>query len=578
MSRHARFWWAAWAVGGLACLSVLAWISTTALDLQRGEAQARAETAAQQRAHDAVWSMDSWMALLLSREAGRAWYEYSPYHEAQGDNYTTLLNEIPKGAILVRSPLLTYDSDLLPLHFQLGADGGLRSPQVPLGNLRDLAQATCVPGEVMQVRDERLAALAPLLDRAALLPRLARAEDELLAVTETGAAELVAEPVQREWNARAQSVAVAQKNRGWIEPGTADGKLDPAAEDAGTLIGPLVPLWLGDPTEPALVYLRRVVRGEEVLLQGFRVDWPALREVLLGFAGEDVAGLEPQMGDTAVAAPRLVTVPAAVRASPVRADTSVPGWTQRVIAVSWLVVVAALLATGAALRGSVRWADSRSRFASAVTHELRTPLTSFRLYTDLLKGADEAERAEYLDTLDHESARLSRLVENVLDYARLEGGRAPGATQPVTVDAVLERAEAALAGRCREAGARWEMRCDCAPAAAVLADEDGLARVLGNLVDNACKYGGGSVELHVADEDGVVAFRVCDDGPGLQPGQEESVFRLFDRAGRDSSDRAPGIGLGLALARGLAAEWGGSLAYERRAQGGACFVLRLPRT
>ena len=67
MNRRAGFWWAAWAVGSLACIAVLAWISRTALDLQRGEAQARAETVAQQAAHDAAWSMDSWMALLLSR-------------------------------------------------------------------------------------------------------------------------------------------------------------------------------------------------------------------------------------------------------------------------------------------------------------------------------------------------------------------------------------------------------------------------------------------------------------------------------------------------------------------------------
>lgn len=620
MNRRSRIWWAAWAAGALASLAVLAWISVAALDLDRRESAAQAELLRVAEAGDALWRMDSWMALVLAQEAGRAWYEYSPYYEA-GGSYTTLLNEIPKGAILTRSPLLTYESELFPLHFELRAEAAPRSPQVPLGNLRDLAQATCVAAPRMNARDAALEEAAAYLDYASLLPRVREASREAAdaAVEEppqvmAQSEDLEAETRQQkqgkftggDYQSRNQATQNAKQKIGWVaEDELKKSGLDlPAEDDPDTVVGPLVPLWV--PHAEAvdghqLLFLRRVRHAGAVLLQGFRVDWgelsAALRERLGAVAERST--LKPDLGMDigpgagaagGSAAPdggkglRLATLPVRLTLAAVPVPSQgVSAWTGGMLAVGWAVVLATILLTGLALRGSVRWAQSRSRFASAVTHELRTPLTTFRLYTDLLRGArDEEGRREYLDVLESESARLARLVENVLDHARLEDGRRPEEAGPVRVEELLARCRDALELRCADAGAALLVEDATPEGCVLLADLDGVERILANLVDNACKYGvsaegGGEVRLTARAEDGHVLLRVCDDGPGLRPEQQEAVFRLFDRAGRDSSDAQPGIGLGLALARGLAEEWGGSLHYEPAEGGGACFLLRLRR-
>src|SRR5690606_2621240 len=103
------------------------------------------------------------------------------------------------------------------------------------------------------------------------------------------------------------------------------------------------------------------------------------------------------------------------------------------LVITWIAVLAAVVAGGLILRASMRLAERRGRFVSAVTHELRTPLTTFRRYSDMLaEGAipDEGRRQEYLRTLQAESQRLGTIVENVLEYARLGSARAGGRRAP----------------------------------------------------------------------------------------------------------------------------------------------------
>lgn len=597
MSRRTRVWWAGWAVGAVATVVVLAWVTVVALDLGRSEAEVRAELEELVDAGDALWRMDSWMALVLAQEAGRAWYEYSPYHEATGTSYTTLLNEIPKGAILTKSPLLTFESALFPLHFELRPGTVPRSPQVPLGNLRDLAQATCVTAPRMAARESALTAAGAYLDYPSLLPRVVEASARAAAQVETQVEAQLPEMAQTEsmkskrdsnLSGRAQSTQNALQKVDWVDGKNANIGLEVVDEyDPDVLVGPLVPLWVssaGPPNGYELLFLRRVARAGEVLLQGFRADWPELRSALRLRLGEGAAEarLLADRGDD-VTGLRLATLPVRLQLPAAAVGDLERGWIETVLLLAWIAVLATILLTGFALRGSVRYAASRSRFASAVTHELRTPLTSFRLYADLLRGAeDEAARERYLDTLDEESARLARLVENVLDYARLEDGRRPEQAGPVAVADLLERCQAALELRCAEAGAALILENHTETNCRLRGEADGVERILSNLIDNACKYGvdaelGGEVRLTVHADDRWVDLRVCDDGPGLTSGQEEAVFRVFDRAGRDSADSRPGIGLGLALARGLADEWGGSLVYEAERADGACFRLRLRR-
>ena len=110
------------------------------------------------------------------------------------------------------------------------------------------------------------------------------------------------------------------------------------------------------------------------------------------------------------------------------------------------------LAVGFSLRATILYAERRGRFASTVTHELRTPLTTFRMYSEMLaKGmVPEEKRAEYTSVLERESVRLSRLVENVLAYARIEEGHAGVERESLPVDVLLERCLPALREHCHE--------------------------------------------------------------------------------------------------------------------------------
>ncbi|MFI5402674.1 MAG: sensor histidine kinase, partial [Planctomycetota bacterium] len=249
--------------------------------------------------------------------------------------------------------------------------------------------------------------------------------------------------------------------------------------------------------------------------------------------------------------------------------------THTALLVTWAVVVLAMAGTAFALKKSVDFGVRQRRFASLVTHELRSPLTTFRLYSDMLAQGlvKEEKRAVYHDTLRQESGRMARMVENVISHARLEEGRTGLSRRQVTLAALLEEAAPALR-RCAE-GAGFPLAIGEAPAATLFTDPAAVGQILFNLVENACKYGRSPIEVS-ASVDGSVRISVRDRGPGVPAAAR--LFRPFERAGRDEADPVRGLGLGLALSRGLARDLGGDLAHETPADGGACFVLTLPVT
>ncbi|MEL6907245.1 MAG: ATP-binding protein, partial [Planctomycetota bacterium] len=192
----------------------------------------------------------------------------------------------------------------------------------------------------------------------------------------------------------------------------------------------------------------------------------------------------------------------------------------------------------------------------------------------------EGARAEYLATLESESARLSGLVENVLRYARLEEGAGSAQLERVTLGDLVERHRSRLE---RIAGAATAaLRVDVDDGATPLdTDPDAVLQVLSNLVENACKYGLGEdrrvlVEARARAE--IVEVDVVDFGPGLAAKESRLVFEPFERAGRTDADPTPGVGLGLALARDLARALRGDLVLVQGDGGcGARFRLSLPR-
>jgi len=192
---------------------------------------------------------------------------------------------------------------------------------------------------------------------------------------------------------------------------------------------------------------------------------------------------------------------------------------------------------------------------------------------------EPAQRALYLQTLKEESTRLSTLVENVLAYARLEEGRGAARRERVALADLIARHQPLLERRARDGGLAFSVAGEV-PAAELETDVDAVGQVLFNVVDNATKYARGStpatLELSVRVEPTRVVLRVRDHGPGIDPATARRIFAPFDRGARNG-DPAPGVGLGLALARGIAADLRGALTLGNAEGPGAAFELALPR-
>ncbi len=373
-----------------------------------------------------------------------------------------------------------------------------------------------------------------------------------------------------------------------------------AGADAGDVVqGRFTPVWRANPTtgEAELLFVRVVTVSGRELLQGFWIDWPALRADLLDSVRDLLpeADLEPvvevasaQLTGTQPAgltsAGRLLASVPAVLAPGVTLQPDRSGFTPTrvVLVVAWFAVVAAVVAIGLVLRASLALSERRGRFASAVTHELRTPLTTFCLYSQMLADGmvqGEDRRAEYLTTLKRESERLATIVENVLIYTRTGGSRSAG-VEPQPVQQLLDTVVPLLEQRTEPTGMTLEVDADVLPGLSVAADAASLDRVLGNLIDNACKYAGEAndrrVTLRVRQVGRGVEFRVRDFGPGIAPRERRRIFKPFTRAHSHTDDGSSGLGLGLALARSVARSLRGDLRLAVSSEPGAEFVLWLP--
>lgn len=367
----------------------------------------------------------------------------------------------------------------------------------------------------------------------------------------------------------------------------------PAPPPSADLVpSPFVPRWRIAPDgSPQLLYWRVVRADRSATLQGFWMDWPALERQLLSLIGDLLPGasLQPSVSpdslDPALSSRLLASMPALLVPAPL-ASPSIPLWNpaHATLLFTWLATLGAIAAVGLSLRASISLGERRGRFVSAVTHELRTPLTTFCLYSQMLADgmiADEAARQEYLDTLKSESTRLQRIVENVLEFARLNRPRPLSSTDPVALGEALDRVLPSLHARAAQCSLRLETAISPeARAASVRVSTDSLGRILLNLVDNACKYAADSspslIELEAAALRSRVVIRVTDHGPGIPPRERRRIFRPFARGRSHHDSPAQGIGLGLSLSQALARSLRGDLNLDYRHDRGASFVLWLP--
>lgn len=219
-------------------------------------------------------------------------------------------------------------------------------------------------------------------------------------------------------------------------------------------------------------------------------------------------------------------------------------------------------------------------FMSSVTHELRTPLASIRAFSEILNDdprLDLAQRRRFLGILVSEIERLSRLVNQVLDLAKIESGRADWRSEAVELQAVIEQAVASAEQSLRDRGCRVHPEVP-AGAAIVRGDRDRIVQVMVNLLSNAAKFAprdAGEVRVRLSPVPS--GWRVCvsDNGPGIARGELERVFEKFHQSAR-AGGKTGGTGLGLPISRQIIENLGGRIWAESPPGKGARICFELP--
>jgi signal transduction histidine kinase len=229
---------------------------------------------------------------------------------------------------------------------------------------------------------------------------------------------------------------------------------------------------------------------------------------------------------------------------------------------------------------TVGFAERRSNFVAAVSHELKTPLTAIRMYSEMLRDGivqGEEKRREYTSTITNECERLTRLINNVLEFSHLEQGTRDLSLVAGAIGPVVEEAARILEPHAKQVGFRLAVEVEPG-LPSVRFDRDAVLQVVFNLVDNGLKYARGAEEpvvvLRCGRRDGGVVLSVRDHGPGVPDQHLSKVFEAFYRGGDEMTRTAKGTGIGLALVKGLAERMGAVVTGRNVDEGGFEVSLR----
>ena len=249
------------------------------------------------------------------------------------------------------------------------------------------------------------------------------------------------------------------------------------------------------------------------------------------------------------------------------------------LALAVILVVAGSVLVARAVSRELAVARLKSGFVSAVSHEFRTPLATLRQLTENLSDGrveDEGRRRAYYQAQARATSRLSRLVERLLDFGRMEAGALRYRPEPLDlgklVRSVVDEFEHVVA----DTGHRIEVTID-PKVPPVRADGEALAQAVWNLLDNAIKYSPGrpAVWIEVAGEDGQATVRVRDEGPGILPGERKDLFREFTRGAAAHAAGVKGTGIGLAMVHHIVRAHRGRIRVDSTPGQGSTFTILL---
>ena len=451
--------------------------------------------------------------------------------------------------------------------------------------------------------------------RGAFERNIAMNRDESDATTRDDVAKKGAEPLRREAVAAPAAAMPTKEQPGGMAGMMMESIATGAAPDSGSTaladkdavstvqirIEPFAPLIVPDGSDsetifPGQIFLVRHVQIENThILQGFRLNETELaaqvqesaRRLARTGMGVELAQTErPAAAHTAIldfgfgelVLNLLELDPGWIAARAARLNR----WMTAILAVVWLAVLLAMLALWRNLHEQVKLARKKDDFLSAVSHELRTPLTSIRMYTEMLEKdwvKDDAKRREYYGTMRQESERLTRLIENVLDFSRIQRGKKHFEFTIGDVNGSIRDVVEMMRPCAERAG--FVIETELALIEPFAFDRDAVMQIIINLIDNALKYARDAADKRIIvrthPEMGCAVIEVEDHGPGVPKSQQKKIFEAFYRCGDESTRQTTGTGLGLALVKRFAEAHHGVVEIFNAKPAGAIFRVRIAR-